>query len=52
MWQSATSAAVARRAESDETPFGYVVEYENGKATRVLAYLDPKKALEAAGLSE
>lgn len=35
-----------------ETPFGYVVEYENGKATRVLAYLDPKKALEAAGLSE
>ena len=34
-----------------ETPFGYVLEYENGKATRVRAYLDPKEALEAAGLS-
>jgi ketosteroid isomerase-like protein len=33
-----------------ETPFAYVVEYENGRATRVQAYLDPKEALEAAGL--
>ena len=35
-----------------ETPFGYVVEWENGKATRVRAYLNPKEALEAVGLSE
>ena len=35
-----------------ETPFGYVVEYENGKARLVRAYLDPKEALEAAGLEE
>jgi ketosteroid isomerase-like protein len=30
----------------------YVVEYRNGKATRVQSFLDPEDALEAAGLSE
>ena len=35
-----------------ESPFGCVVEWKNGKATRVLSFLDPKEALEAAGLSE
>jgi ketosteroid isomerase-like protein len=35
-----------------ETPFGYVAEFENGKAIRIRAYLDPKEALKAVGLSE
>jgi ketosteroid isomerase-like protein len=35
-----------------ESPFGCVVEWRNGKATRVLSFLDPEEALEAAGLSE
>src|SRR3954451_23857612 len=35
-----------------ESPFGCVVDLKNGKATRVLSFLDPKEALEAAGLSE
>jgi ketosteroid isomerase-like protein len=35
-----------------ESPFGCVVEWRNGKATRVLSFLDRKEALEAAGLSE
>jgi ketosteroid isomerase-like protein len=35
-----------------ESPLAYIVEYENGIATRVRSYLDPKEALEAAGLSE
>jgi ketosteroid isomerase-like protein len=35
-----------------ETPFAYVAEFRGGKAIRVRAYLDPKEALEAAGLSE
>jgi ketosteroid isomerase-like protein len=35
-----------------DSPIGYVVEFKNGKVTRVLSYLDPKEALEAAGLSE
>jgi ketosteroid isomerase-like protein len=35
-----------------ESPFGIVTEWKNGKATRVLCFLDPKEALEAAGLSE
>jgi ketosteroid isomerase-like protein len=30
----------------------YVVDYRNGKATRVQSFLDPEDALEAAGLSE
>jgi len=35
-----------------ESPIAYIVEYKNAKATRVRSYLEPKKALEAAGLSE
>jgi ketosteroid isomerase-like protein len=35
-----------------ETPLAYVIEFANGKAIRVGTYLDPKEALEAAGLSE
>jgi ketosteroid isomerase-like protein len=34
-----------------ESPIAYVVEYKNGKATRVQSYLDPQEALAAAGLS-
>jgi hypothetical protein len=29
-----------------------VVEYKNGKAVRAREYLDPKEALEAAGVRE
>ena len=36
-------------AESD---VGYLAEFSNGKVTRIRTYLDPKEALEAAGLSE
>ena len=35
-----------------ESPFGYVVDFKNGKAIRIWSYLEPKEALEAAGLSE
>ena len=35
-----------------ETPLCYVMEFKNGKMIRVRSYLDPKEALEAAGLSE
>jgi ketosteroid isomerase-like protein len=35
-----------------ESPFGYVAHFKNGKATEVRTYLDPKEALEAAGLRE
>ena len=35
-----------------ESPLGYVAELRNGKAIRIRTYLDPQKALEAAGLSE
>ena len=35
-----------------ETPFALVTEIKNGKTTSVRGYLDPKDALEAAGLSE
>jgi ketosteroid isomerase-like protein len=35
-----------------ETPFAYVADFSGNKAIRVRAYLDPKEALEAAGLSE
>lgn len=35
-----------------ELPWAYVVEYRNGKALVIHTYLDPEKALEAAGLSE
>jgi ketosteroid isomerase-like protein len=35
-----------------ESPVAYVVEFKNRKAIRVRTYLDPKEALEAAGLGE
>ncbi|MGH2966568.1 MAG: nuclear transport factor 2 family protein [Solirubrobacterales bacterium] len=35
-----------------ETPFALVTEIKNGKTTSVRGYLDPKEALEAAGLRE
>ena len=35
-----------------ETAIVWLVEFKNGKAIRVREYLDPKEALEAAGLSE
>jgi ketosteroid isomerase-like protein len=35
-----------------ESPVAYVVEFKNGKEVRVREYLEPKEALEAAGLSE
>jgi ketosteroid isomerase-like protein len=35
-----------------ESPFGCVVEWKNGKATRVVSFLDRKEAIEAAGLRE
>ena len=35
-----------------ESPVGWVAEFKNGKVIRAMAYLDPKEALEAAGLSE
>ena len=33
-----------------ESPLGYLVHFKNGKAIRFWGYLDPKEALEAAGL--
>jgi ketosteroid isomerase-like protein len=35
-----------------ESPHGTVVEFSHGKAIRIRNYLDPREALEAAGLSE
>ena len=35
-----------------ESPIGTVIDLKNGKATQVRTYLDPKEALEAAGVSE
>ena len=35
-----------------ETPLAFVTEVRNGKTISIRAYLDPKEALEAAGLSE
>jgi hypothetical protein len=35
-----------------ESAAGVVVDLNNGKAVRVLEFLDPAEALEAAGLSE
>ena len=34
------------------TPLAFVTEIKNGKTLLIRAYLDPKQALEAAGLSE
>ena len=35
-----------------ESPVGYVAELKDGKPIRIRTYLDPKEALEAAGLKE
>jgi ketosteroid isomerase-like protein len=35
-----------------ESPFASVIDFRDGKAIRVRTYLDPRHALEAAGLSE
>jgi len=35
-----------------ESPWHYVVQYENGKATLIRTYLERKEALDAAGLRE
>jgi uncharacterized protein len=35
-----------------ESPIAYVAEFKDGKAIRIWSYLDPKEALQAAGLSE
>ena len=35
-----------------ESPFGCVVEWKSGKATRLLSFLSQAEALKAAGLSE
>jgi ketosteroid isomerase-like protein len=35
-----------------ESPWAFLLQLRNGKATHVRVYLDPKEALEAAGLSE
>jgi uncharacterized protein len=42
------------RASGAETasPIGWVAEFKDGRVTRMRDYLDPKEALEAAGLSE
>jgi ketosteroid isomerase-like protein len=34
------------------SPIGFVTEFKNGKAISIRGYLDPKDALEAAGLRE
>jgi ketosteroid isomerase-like protein len=42
------------RASGAETasPVGWIVEFKDGRVIRMRDYLDPKEALEAAGLSE
>jgi uncharacterized protein len=35
-----------------ESPIGFLTEFKNGKAISMRGYLDPKQALEAAGLRE
>jgi ketosteroid isomerase-like protein len=35
-----------------ESPYGYVFDFKGGRAIRIRSYLDPKEALDAAGLSE
>ena len=45
--------ARGRASEAEiESPHGTVVEFKNGKGVRIRTYLDPKEALEAAGLRE
>jgi ketosteroid isomerase-like protein len=45
----------ARGTESGaelESPWAYLVQFKNGRPTSIRGYLDPKEALEAAGLRE
>jgi ketosteroid isomerase-like protein len=35
-----------------EAPLGYVADFRDGKVIRIRTYLDPREALEAAGLPE
>jgi ketosteroid isomerase-like protein len=35
-----------------EVPFNQLIHFRDGKATVLRTFLDPKEALEAAGLSE
>jgi ketosteroid isomerase-like protein len=35
-----------------DSPIGFVAQFKNGKAISLRAYLDPKEALEAAGLRD
>jgi ketosteroid isomerase-like protein len=35
-----------------ESPWAFLVQFKNGKAISVRAFLDPKEALDAAGLEE
>jgi ketosteroid isomerase-like protein len=35
-----------------ESPYGYVIDFEGGAATRISSYLDPAEALEAVWLRE
>ena len=39
-------------AATESRPVAYVIDYENGKATRIWSYMDPAEALAAVGLSE
>ena len=34
------------------SPIGFVTEFDNGKAISIRGYLDPREALEVAGLPE
>jgi hypothetical protein len=50
---SAESERVGKESGAEtESPFAFLVEAKNGKAIWVGTYLDPKEALEAAGLRE
>ncbi len=42
------------KASGAETgsPVGYLVDFRNGRGTRIRSFLDPKEALEAAGVRE
>lgn len=51
----ATGRIRTRGKESDaetESPLGYVAQFKNGKGIQIRTYLEPKEALEAAGLLE
>ena len=47
-----THAREGRKRVVTDSPIAVVSDTKNGKAVRVRTYLDPREALEAAGLSE